>query len=122
MRIALELTGRFLNAPAIDKREQAVSQQYKQLEEIKSSLDAKAADIEGAVTQRLTKERAAIIAIESKKAETHFSGQIDTARRRDQAQTARIAEIQKAELIYTVKRVRPSPKRSVSGIWTKHDS
>jgi hypothetical protein len=122
MRIALELTGRFLNAPAIDKREQAVSQQYKQLEETKSSLDAKAADIDGAVTQRLTKERAAIIAVESKKAETHFSGQIDTARRRDQAQTARIAEIQKAELIYTVKGVRPSPKRSVSGIWTKHDS
>jgi hypothetical protein len=111
MRIALELTGRFLNAPAIDKREQAVSQQYKQLEETN-----------GSVTQRLTKERAAIIAVESKKAETHFSGQIDTARRRDQAQTARIAEIQKAELIYTVKRVRPSPKRSVSGIWTKHDS
>jgi chromosome segregation ATPase len=88
---------------AIDKREREVAQEGGRLTNLQRSLDAQAAELERNLQRRLTEERAAIAAAEAKKAESQFKAQLDAARREHQSQTAKIAELQKAELEYRQK-------------------
>src|SRR5687767_11707818 len=79
-------------AAAFEKRENELERRTKELAVLDRKLHENAAEIEKAVEQRLSEERAAISDAEAKKAERQFRAQLEQARSENQQQTVRMAE------------------------------
>jgi hypothetical protein len=92
-------------AAAFEKREKKIQQRTEQLSELQQDLRNQSADIEKAVQERLRQERAAIQAAAIETAERDFRLQLEQAREQGEIQSAKIAELENAELEYRTKRV-----------------
>lgn len=90
-------------AAAVESREREVRETEKKVAALRKQIESQAADVEKAVQKRLGEERTALVANESKKLEAQFQAQLETARREYQLQSAKITELQKAELDYRKK-------------------
>lgn len=87
-------------ASVIERREDELNRQSQELADLRLTLHAQAADIEAAVERRLGDEREMIAAAESAKAEERFKAEVDDARKEQESQRAKIAELESAELDY----------------------
>jgi len=83
---------------ALETREQELQKQRAHLSTQQKDIQSKAADIDKLVQERLGSERTTIAAAEAQKAATQYQVQLEAARREHQAQSAKITELQKAEL------------------------
>jgi hypothetical protein len=83
---------------ALESREQGLQKQSHLLTAQEKALRSRAAEIERTVQERLSQESVALVAAESEKIEAQFRAELDAARQGQQAQSARIAELQKEEL------------------------
>lgn len=92
-------------AAAFEKREQEIQQRADRLSELQRNLTKQSSDIDKAVQERLGQERTAIEAAAIEKAEREFSVQLEQARRQGKIQSAKIVELENAELEYRAKRV-----------------
>jgi translation initiation factor 2 beta subunit (eIF-2beta)/eIF-5 len=101
-RLELEMRQR---STALETREQELQKQRQQLATQQKEIQSKAADVEKVVDERLAVERAGITASESKRIAAEFQDQLTAARRDQQAQAARITELQQAELDFRKKSV-----------------
>jgi hypothetical protein len=90
-------------AAAIEKRETDLRERSANLNEVERRLHNRANEIESAIEDGVQKERAVIAAAEAKKAESRYETQLAGARREHEAQSARIAELQQAELEFRAK-------------------
>ena len=90
-------------AKAVESREREVRESEAKITELRKQVEVQAGDIERAIQKRLSEERSALLAAEKQKVEAEFQLKLDAARREHLAQSAKIADLQKAELEYRKK-------------------
>jgi hypothetical protein len=88
---------------AIEKRETELREKTSKVNEAERNLRIRRDEIEATIEERLQEERVAIAATEAKNAENRYETQLTAARREQEIQAAKIAELQRAELDYLEK-------------------
>jgi len=88
----------------LEGREQDLQRQSSQLATLQHELKTKEAEFDSTVEQRLADERATMLATEAERIETQFQTQLEVAKRDSEAQQAKMAELQSAELEYRKER------------------
>jgi hypothetical protein len=94
-RLELEIRQR---STALAAQEEKLHGKRQQLDDEQKKLRTEAAGVEKLVHDRLEVERAGIVAVEAKRIEGQFQNRLDAARRDQEAQEAKIAQMERAEL------------------------
>jgi hypothetical protein len=84
-------------------REEELLSQRQQIANQQKQLQSQAADVEKLIQDRLGSERAEIATAEAKRIKAEFQGRLDAARRDQETQTAKIAELENSELDFRKK-------------------
>jgi hypothetical protein len=96
---------------ALVSREQELQKQSQLLTTQEKALLSQAADVEKTVQERLSEESAALVAAGAKKVEVQFQAKLDAAREEQQAQSARIVELETKELEFRKQRASLAEER-----------
>jgi hypothetical protein len=99
-RMELEICQR---STALAAQEEELQRKHQQLDDQQQKLKIEAAGVEKLVQDRLELQRAGIVAVEAKRIEGQFQNQLNASRREQEAQEAKIAQMEAAELEFRKK-------------------